>query len=103
MSENKLDEQLDEILRQSLREYSVAVPDDFTAKISKQIREEHQRRILAKVVLQERLALAGCIILGVIAVVFAVIFPDITGIFILMMTWIDGISQAIESLYYQPQ
>jgi ABC-type microcin C transport system permease subunit YejE len=103
MAADKSDRQLDEILRQSLLKYPVAVPEDFTTKLSRKLREEQQRRLLAKVVLQERIALAGCILLVVVAAIFVVVFSGIAGIFIPMMTWIDEVSRAIEALYYQPQ
>jgi ABC-type microcin C transport system permease subunit YejE len=102
MAADKPNKQFDEMLSQSLRKYSVAVPDDFTAKVSRQIKDEKQRRLLAKVVLQERIALAGCVLLGIIAVVFAVIFPGINGIFI-QISLVDEVSKAIEALYYKPQ
>jgi hypothetical protein len=71
--ENKFDE----MLRLALQRHSEPVPDDFTARICTQIREADQQRILARVVLQERLALAACIALGGIVLIVGAVFPDL--------------------------
>jgi hypothetical protein len=42
----------------------------------KRIREGEEQKMLARVVLQERLALAGCIVLVVAAAIAIVVFPD---------------------------
>ncbi|MDT8303155.1 MAG: hypothetical protein RQ760_16880 [Sedimentisphaerales bacterium] len=76
------DDKFDEMLGRTLRSTSQAVPADFTRKILKQIRQAEERKILARVVLQERLALAGCFALGAAAIIAIVIFPDtITAVF----------------------
>jgi hypothetical protein len=61
------------MLGRHLRRSAEAVPADFTDRMLRQIRESQERRILARVVLQERLALAGCIVL-VAATVLAPMF-----------------------------
>ena len=71
-AENKFDE----VLGQALKEHSEPVPADFTNRMLRQIREAQELEILAKVVLQERLALAGCIIFSSVAIVAAILFPD---------------------------
>ena len=98
------DDKFDEMLGQSLRRHSEPVPADFTERMLKQIEEVEQRRILGRVVLQERLSLAGCIVFGVLAAVGILVFPGrISGI--LRGIWagfaerggalVDGISESI--------
>ena len=76
MVAGKLNEdKFDEMLGQSLRRHSEPVPADFTERMLRQIEEAEQRQILARVVLQERLSLAGCIVFGVLAAVGITVFP----------------------------
>jgi hypothetical protein len=76
MMAGKLDEgKFDEMLGQSLRRHSEPVPVGFTERMLRQIEEAEQRRILARVVWQERLSLAGCIVFGVLAAVGVAVFP----------------------------
>ena len=69
------EDKFDEMLGQSLRRHSEPVPADFTERMLRQIEEAEQRQILARVVLQERLSLAGCIVFGVLAAVGVMVFP----------------------------
>jgi len=69
------EDKFDEMLGQSLRRHSEPVPADFTERMLKQVREAEERQILARVVLQERLSLAGCIVFGVLAAVGVIVFP----------------------------
>ena len=72
---------------------------DFTNRILRQIEKAEQQRILAQVVLQERLALAGCIALGIIAIVVAAVFPGIATSFTKQIGSLsDKIPQAIEAV-----
>ena len=41
----------------------------------RQVREAEEQEILARVVLQERLALAGCIVFGALATIGVTVFP----------------------------
>jgi hypothetical protein len=76
------DDKFDKMLGRTLRRSSQAVPADFTQRMLKQIRQAEEQKILARVVLQERLALAGCFALGAAAIIAIVIFPDtITAVF----------------------
>ena len=78
MPTDKLSEdKFNEMLGQALKRHSEPVPADFTSMILTQLRQAQQRKILARVVLQERLALAGCIIFGSVAIIIATAFPDI--------------------------
>lgn len=67
----------DEMLGRTLQSSSEPVPADFTARMLNRIRQAEEQRILGRVILQERLALAGSIMLGVAAVVAAAAFPDV--------------------------
>ncbi len=76
MVADKLNEdRFDEMLGQSLRRHSEPVPAGFTERMLRQGREVQERKILARVVLQERLSLAGCIVFGVLAAVGITVFP----------------------------
>lgn len=69
------EDKFDEMLGQSLRRHSESVPADFTERMLRQIEEAEQQAILARVIWQERLALAGCIVFGVLAAVGVTVFP----------------------------
>ncbi len=95
MSASK-EEKFDKMLFQALQKHSEPVPADFTDRMLRQIREAENRRILAHVVVEERLALASCIVLGVMAIVAVAAFPDIAVSFKeLVGTSIDKITQTI--------
>jgi len=80
MVADKLNEdRFDEMLGQSLRRHSEPVPADFTDKMLRQIKEAGEQEILARVVLQERLSLAGCIVFGVLAAFGVTVFPGRVG------------------------
>lgn len=68
-------DRFDEVLGQALRGHSEPVPADFTARVMREIREAQQGEILAQVVLQERLALTGCIAFGAATIIAALVFP----------------------------
>lgn len=74
-------DKFDEMLGESLRRHSEPVPADFTERMLRQIQEAEQRQILNRVVWQERLSLAGCIVFGILAAIGVAVFPGrITGI-----------------------
>lgn len=76
------DDKFDGMLGRTLRSSSQAVPADFTRRMLSQIRQAEEQKILARVVLQERLALAGCFALGAAAIIAIVVLPDtITAVF----------------------
>lgn len=76
------DDKFDGMLGRTLRSSSQAVPADFTRRMLSQIRQAEEQKILARVVLQERLALAGCFALGAAAIIAMAVFPDtITAVF----------------------
>ncbi|MHC4087047.1 MAG: hypothetical protein ACYSU5_17835 [Planctomycetota bacterium] len=69
------EDKFDEMLGQSLQRHSEPVPVDFTERMLREVREVQERQILARVVLQERLSLAGCIVFGILAAVGIIVFP----------------------------
>jgi hypothetical protein len=76
MVAGKLNEdKFDEILGQSLRRHSEPVPAGFTERMLSQIEEAEQKEILARVIWQERLALAGCLVFGALAAIGVTVFP----------------------------
>ncbi len=75
-------DKFDKMLGRALRSSSEPVPADFTETMLRRIRKAEEQKILARVVLQERLALAGCILFGAAAIVAVAAFPDtITAVF----------------------
>ena len=98
------DDRFDEMLGRSFRRHSEPVPADFTERMLSRIEEAEQRQILNRVVWQERLSLAGCIVFGVLAAVGIAVFPGrIAGILRGIAAgfaerggaYIDGIGQSI--------
>ena len=71
------EDKFDRILSQALRRHSEPVPDGFRARVLREVRQAEEQRILARVVLQERLALAACIALAGFTIVAAAVFPEI--------------------------
>ncbi len=69
------DDKFDEMLGRALRSSSEQVPADFSERMLRRIRQAEEQKILARVVLQERLALAGCILFGAAAIIAVVAFP----------------------------
>ena len=68
-------DKFDEMLGQSLRRHSEPVPAGFTERMLSQIEEAEQQEILARVIWQERLALAGCLVFGALAAIGITVFP----------------------------
>jgi hypothetical protein len=76
MIPDKLNEEnFDHMLSQALQRHREPVPADFTDTMLRRVKQAEQQRILAHVVLQERLALAACIALASALVIVAVAFP----------------------------
>ena len=72
---NRNKDKFDEMLGAAMRRHREAVPGDFTERMLEQVRELQARRVLAQVVLQERLALSASIVFGGLAILGAVFFP----------------------------
>ncbi|HUW18586.1 MAG TPA: hypothetical protein VMW16_04725 [Sedimentisphaerales bacterium] len=64
-------------LKCALKSHSEPAPLDFTEKVLRQIRQSQEQKILARVVVQERLALTGCIILAIVFIVLTVALPGV--------------------------
>ena len=76
------EDKFDEMLGRALQRHSEPVSADFTGRMLRRIEEAEERQVLARVVLQERLSLAGSIMLGAAAIVAVVFFPGrITAVF----------------------
>jgi len=98
------EKQFDEMLRRALQGHSEPVPADFTERMLRQIREAQEQRILSRVVLQERLSLAGCIVLGIAVVVVVMFFPDIAvSLTEQLRGFISKVNQGIEVVRYDWQ
>jgi len=69
------DDKFDEMLGWALRSYAEPVPADFSQRMLRRIRQAEEQKILARVVLRERLALAGCIVFVAAAIVAVAAFP----------------------------
>jgi hypothetical protein len=103
MSADK-EEKFDKILYQALKRRSEPVPADFAGRMLRRIREAEERRILTRVVMEERFALAGCIVLGIMTVVVVSAFPSVAISFKeLAGTFIDKITRTIEAVRYEWQ
>ena len=95
------------MLAEALRRHSEPTPADFTRRMMTAIEQAEQQRILAGVVLQQRVALAATILLGVVTVISVVFFPaGIAGVFRTITgaigehtsIWFDRVPQAIETV-----
>ena len=104
MSADKLEGQLDKMLEQVLQAHTEPVPADFTERVLRQIREAEEQRILARVVLQERLALAGCIVSGIVVIAVAAVLLSVAGGLAGQVgAFVGRIRQVIEAVSYDWQ
>jgi hypothetical protein len=105
MSADKSEERrLDEMLGRALREHTEPVPAGFAERMLHQITEDEKQRILARVVMQEKLTLAGCVTVGIIAIVAVATFPNIVGNLTRQVeVFADRISQTVETVTYEWQ
>jgi hypothetical protein len=75
MTTNKPNEHsFDQMLARALKQHSEAIPGDFSTNVQRQIRKAQEQKILARVIWQERLTLAGSIALAGLAICVVVIF-----------------------------
>lgn len=75
-------DRFDEILKRSLQSHSEPVPSGFNQRMLSRIEQAEQQRVLARIILQERLSLAGSIVLAVAVLVLMTIFSDTVATFI---------------------
>lgn len=66
--------EFDRVLGQALRRHCEPVSPDFTHTTLRRIRQAEEQRVLARIVLQQKLALAGCIALVGIAILVPLTF-----------------------------
>lgn len=105
MATDRLDkDKFDEMLGRSLRGYKEPVPGDFTVRMLERVKEAQQQRALAKVIMQERIALAACIGAAVFSILGAVAFPGVGSSLIERISGFMGqIDQAVEEVRVQWQ
>ncbi len=84
------EDSFDKMLKGALRAHVEPVRSDFAEKVLKQVQALDEQKILAKVVLQERLALAACIIVPAAATVVIFAFPQVPA-----TTWVG-----LKSMFY---
>jgi hypothetical protein len=101
------EDRFDRMLAQALQRHSEPAPADFTERMLTAIKQAEQQRILAAVVLQQRLALAATVLFGVITIIAVVFFhAAIAGVFRTITgavgeqtnMWLDRIPQAVETV-----
>ena len=89
--ENKFDA----ILSESLGSWQVDVPAGFIERTANRLADMQRQQILAKAVLQERLAIAGCVLLPMLAILVVWLFPAVPSFFAgLVEIFTRGICQA---------
>lgn len=96
------DEKFDNKLRNELSKHTEVIPDDFKHQMLDRIEQAENKRVLNRIIWQERLPLIGYMLIGVIAITVTLIFPD--GIDFLMETFggcIVGISKIVKADYQQ--
>jgi len=84
------EDKFDKMLKGALRAHVEPVRSDFADKVLRQVQALDEQKILAKVILQERLALAVCIIVPAAAAVVIFAFPQIPAV-----TW-----AGLKSMFY---
>ncbi|MGA2915652.1 MAG: hypothetical protein ABSE89_06455 [Sedimentisphaerales bacterium] len=67
----------DKFLKDSLKQYRPPVPADFSQRILSRLEEFEKQKALRKVVWQERLLLAACILLPIAGIILVLMFPNI--------------------------
>ena len=93
------------MLTDGLRRCEKTVSADFADKVLSSVQLRAQQKLLAKVILQERLALAGCIMASIGAIAVIVFLQQITEMLSGLTARLSGsIAQAIISgqLEWQP-
>ncbi len=87
---SQYEDRFDKMLKTALRAHVEHVPGDFADNVLKQVQALDEQKILAKVILQERLALATCITVPLAAAVAIFAYPQI-----LTTAW-----TGLQSLFY---
>jgi hypothetical protein len=80
MTTDNLDEEkFDALLKRSLQNHKVSVPDGFTENVLESVRQAQQQEILRRVIFEERLTLTACITLTALALIAAMALPLLGG------------------------
>ncbi len=100
MSNDTNDKQFDEMLGRALKDHRESVPAGFTGRMMSQVELAEQRRVLARVVMQERMALAACLLFGVAVVGVAMLFSaEVSSAFGTVVTrgggYISGVGESL--------
>ena len=74
---DKSNDRLDRTLKTALRNHKLPQRADFAENMLAKLTEQQQQKILARVILQERLALAGLILIPIAAVIMIFVFPEV--------------------------
>lgn len=80
MSENK-EEKFDLMLGRALQKHTESVPPDFTDKVLSRITAVQEQKVLARVILQQRLALAASITVAAAVITLLLVFPETAAAF----------------------
>lgn len=75
MSPDK-EEKFDLMLGRALQKHTVPVPPDFTDKVLSRITAAQEQKVLARVILQQRLALAASITIAAAVITLMLVFPE---------------------------
>lgn len=67
----------DNMLKKTLKEHAEPVSDEFAQQLLAKVQKIERQKILKKVILQERLALTGFILLPIAAIATAFFFPAV--------------------------
>ena len=78
MARNKSNEEkFDTMLRQALLAHKEIVPDYFGPLMLQKFEDAQNKRTLTRAIVQERVALAACVLLPTVAVIVAIFFPTV--------------------------
>ncbi len=68
------EDKFDRMLAEALQKHTEPVRPDFTKKILKQVDQLDQQKLLARIVMQERIALSGCTALAISLISILIFF-----------------------------
>lgn len=78
LPENKNNtDKFDKFLKDSLKQYCSPVPADFPKRMLDNLRQFEQQEALRRIIWQERMLLAACILLPVAGIILILMFPNI--------------------------
>lgn len=90
------------ILRDALSKSPETPSPDFADNLLKRIQTDQRQKALAKVILQERLSLASCILLPIVGLMVVCVFPQlVVRLFTLVQNLYDTFLQTGSTVQYQ--